>query len=174
MTDNEFTSIAASLRSLALRVALSYRKNGGLDTAEAEDIAQDTMLRLWNRREQLPQTEARAMAVTVARHLAIDRLRRKATAPSPLLDTDIADRGAIPGQELEDKQNEQWLRERIGRLPAKEYMVLHMRQVEHKSNEEIATIIGINPQSVPVLLSRARHKLLDALKNKENKERRPL
>lgn len=45
-------------------------------------------------------------------------------------------------------------------------MVLRLRQVERKSAEEIAAIMGISPGSVPTLLARARHAMLEELRRR--------
>lgn len=45
-------------------------------------------------------------------------------------------------------------------LPSKEYQILKLRQVEQKTNEEIAKLLGIEKTSVATLLSRARIKIL--------------
>lgn len=160
MTEKEFTDMATSLRGLALKHARTY-----VGADEAEDIAQDTMLRLWSLRDGMA-TEANAnrLAVTITRHLAIDRLRKQRTVSlETLQDMQLNGKDAEPDIAMEDEQNEQWLRNQMKNLPQNEYLVLRLRQVEQKSNDEIAAILGIKPASVPVLLSRARHKLLDAL-----------
>lgn len=158
MTEKEFIDIAAELRNLALRTVLS------------EDIAQDTMLRLWTIHEDLPPDKAHGMAITIARHLAIDRLRKQHTASlDSLQDTsrNAIRQLAVEDTSLEERENEEWLQRHLKKLPSNEYMVLHLRQVEKKNSEEIAAILGIKQESVPVLLSRARRKLYASLKNKE-------
>ena len=67
MTDKEFTDIAPSLSSAALHAA----QTRGVSMAEAEDVAQDTMMRLWTLRDSLKSPEhARALAIVVAAVLA--------------------------------------------------------------------------------------------------------
>jgi len=44
--------------------------------------------------------------------------------------------------------------------------VLYLRQVEKKSSEEIAQIVGITPESVSVLLSRARKQMLQEIRKR--------
>ena len=51
-------------------------------------------------------------------------------------------------------------------LPSTQYQVLHLRQVEKKSMEEIAGIIGITPASAATILSRARQRMLTEIRRR--------
>ena len=73
------------------------------------------------------------------------------TSPSPL---DI----------IVQREDEQWLQERIRDLPPTLHAVLHMRQVEHCDNAKIAGILGIKESSVSTLLARARRQLLEEIR----------
>ena len=64
-------------------------------------------------------------------------------------------------------ENEEWLRRKLDRLPSSEYQVLHLRQVERKTNREIAAILGIEVTSVATLLSRARQKLMEDIRKRK-------
>lgn len=164
MTDKEFTDIATELRMLALRKGQSYP----LDSDEAEDIAQDTMLRLWALRGKVKSAaHARGLAVCIAAHQSVDKLRSKRTVSlcSPCQEPS---EGSTPDTTLEEKANEEWLEAALQKLPSTEYQVLHLRQVERKGTEEIAAILGVTPQSVATLLSRARRRLMEEIR-KRNK-----
>lgn len=164
MTDKEFTDIATELRMLALRKGQSYP----LDSDEAEDIAQDTMLRLWALRGKVKSAaHARGLAVCIAAHQSVDKLRSKRTVSlcSPCQEPS---EGSTPDTTLEEKANEEWLEGELRKLPSTEYQVLHLRQVERKGTEEIAAILGVTPQSVATLLSRARRRLMEEIR-KRNK-----
>lgn len=160
MEQKEFTNMAETLRCRILAVARGFR----LCSDDAEDVAQDTMLKLWTIRGEVDDAKrAVGLAVTIARNLTIDKLRRK--SKDALDEISIADSPyAQPDYILEENENSVWLKERLGRLPSKEYSVLRLRQVERKTTEEIAAIVGIQPVSVPTLLARARKKLLDDIK----------
>ena len=66
--------------------------------------------------------------------------------------------------------DERWLEQRMQALPSTEYQVLHLRQVERKTDQQIAAILGIGIASVPTLLSRARRKLMQAMLARQRKE----
>lgn len=162
MEQKEFTDMAETLRSRILAVARGF----SLCSDDAEDVAQDAMLKLWFIRGEVEDAKrAVGLAVKIARNLAIDKLRRetkKASGEIILADSPYRQ----PDYIFEDNENSEWLKTRLQKLPTKEYSVLHLRQVERKTTEEIAAIVGISPVSVPTLLARARKKLLDDIKKR--------
>ena len=159
MTEQEFVDIVPRLRALALRNALSY----SVQADEAEDVAQDSLLKMWALRERITSVgHALGLVATMARHLVIDRLRQRRT-----VGLDQARHLASAQQaswRLEEETYGQWLDEALRRLPPTEYQVLHLRQVEGRGTEEIAAITGITPRSVATLLSRARKRLLEQIR----------
>lgn len=169
MQQQEFEHIVPHLRQRILAEARTH----GLDADTAEDVAQDVLLKLWALRDDLDRLRSvEAWTVTVARHLAIDRLRRPLTSP---LDPErpMADTGERPDEHMECLDNEVWLERRLRRLPDKEYQVLHLRQIERRTTQEIAAIVGIAECSVPTLLSRARRKLLESYRQRTKNTHRP-
>lgn len=165
MEQAEFENIARRIRDRAFRTALTFSTS----TEEAEDIAQDVVLKLWTMRESVSEkASAEKLAVCMARHLAID-LHRKRRTVSISNKSNIADeKHATPDVDTETTEDEAWITERIKRLPPKEYQILMLRQKENKSNEEIAQLLGIEKSSVATMLSRARTKLLKDIKRRMN------
>lgn len=161
MEDKEFEHIVPELRRCTIAAAHAC----GLDADDTEDVAQDALLRLWALRAELRQGSVQALAYTVAHNMAIDMRRRRRTLPidgRPLVD----DRQTQPDTRLEVADNERWLERKMRALPSTEYHVLRLRQVERRTDSEIAAILGIGAGSVPTLLSRARRKLLASIKNR--------
>ena len=67
---NDILPLKDKLFRLALRITL--------DRAEAEDVVQDTMIRVWNKRDEWQQFESvEAYCLIVAKNLAIDRSQKK-------------------------------------------------------------------------------------------------
>lgn len=155
----------------ARRSALSASRAMGVDPHSAEDIAQETLIRLWSMREDLERFKSMvALAGVVARRLCIDRFRRRTEAgealtgefPSTLIAADAR---------LEEEDNERWLAQKLKTLPSTEYQVLHLRQVEGRSKEEIARLLGIEVRSVATLLARARQRLLNEIRKRNVAEK---
>ena len=165
MTQEEFTQMADETRAKAVSVAERF----GCSQEDAEDIAQDVMLRLWGLHGQLSDANRmKASAVIIAKRACIDRWRtthqhREISDAMPIADEDsLHDR-------LEYAELEQWLNDEIDRLPSTSAMVLRMRQLERRELSEIADILGIRQTSVSTLLSRARHELLNKLKRRNQR-----
>ena len=159
MTIDAFNQQAARLRRLALQASTA----AGADADTAEDVAQETLLRLWQMRDDPRLYNPEGYATVIARHLTLNQLRRElplsiderqaadVTVPSPL---DL----------MLQQEDERWLRQRISNLPYTQHAILRLREVEHRSNEEIAHILGIQPSSVNTLLARARRQLLNEIR----------
>ena len=137
----------------------------GAGKDEAEDIAQDVMLRLWQMHEELERFRSvEAIVALMAKHLIRNHQRRK---PSEVLDEAmIVSMNTSPHEELEIRENEEWLLSKLQQLPTTQRTLLYMRQVERKSHEEIATLLGIEVTSVSTLLARARRTLLEEIKRR--------
>lgn len=164
MEQTEFEHIAKTIRRKAVSTALAC----SIGADGAEDIAQDVMLKLWTMRENINnQTEAEKLAVCIARNKAVDCHRKNKTVIQ--LDQKCSiydDRQPTPDICMETTENQEWLVRRISALPSTEYQILHMRQVERKTNDEIARLLGIEKTSVATLLSRARMKILKEIKKR--------
>lgn len=156
-----FEQQARTWRQKALSVCISY----GAGKDEAEDIAQDVMLRLWQMHDELEQYRSiEAIVALMAKHQLRNHQRRK---PSETLDEAIVvSLNTSPHEELENKENDEWLSAKLQQLPTTQRTLLYMRQVERKSHEEIATLLGIEVTSVSTLLARARRTLLEEIKRR--------
>ena len=145
--------------------ALSVSRHYGAGKDEAEDIAQDVMLRLWQMHEELERFRSvEAIVALMAKHLIRNHQRRK---PSEVLDEAmIVSMNTSPHEELEIRENEEWLLSKLQQLPTTQRTLLYMRQVERKSHEEIAILLGIEVTSVSTLLARARRTLLEEIKRR--------
>lgn len=163
MEKSAFEQQARLWRQKALEVSWHY----GAGSDEAEDIAQDVMLRLWQMHDELEQYRSiEAIVALMAKHQLRNHQRRK---PSETLDEAIVvSLTTSPHEELENKENDEWLSAKLQQLPTTQRTLLYMRQVERKSHEEIATLLGIEVTSVSTLLARARRTLLEDIKRRNN------
>ena len=161
MERSAFEQKVRTWRDKALNVSRHY----GAGREEAEDIAQDVMLRLWQMHDELERFRSvEAIVTLMAKHLLRNHQRRK---PSETLDEAIVvSLNTSPHEELENKENDEWLSAKLQQLPTTQRTLLYMRQVERKSHEEIATLLGIEITSVSTLLARARRTLLEEIKRR--------
>jgi len=137
---------------LALRITLNR--------AEAEDVVQETMIRVWDRREQWPQIESmEAFCITICRNMALDRIKRMDNR-SNSLDTehDRPDHSshADPERQAIERDRMRLVKQLMDLLPEKQRTCMQLRDIEGKAYKEIAGILGINEQQVKVNIHRAR------------------
>lgn len=150
---NDILPLKDKLYRLALRITL--------DSAEAEDIVQDTMIRVWNKREEWKQFESvEAYCLTVARNLAIDRSQKMDAQHEELLPEmqEISD-ALRPDEQLEQQEQLSLIHRLINDLPEKQRTMLQLRDVEEKSYKEIAEIMHLTEEQVKVNLFRARQRI---------------
>lgn len=161
MNKSAFEHHVRSWRMKAVKVCRSC----GADSEEAEDIAQEVMLRLWQMHDVLEKYQSIEAIVTIAaRHLLRDHHRRRTT--ETLNEATLISIGNSPQETLEMIEDEQWLTEKLRQLPTTQRTLLYMRQVERRSHEEIARLLGIEKTSVSTLLARARRTLLEEIKQR--------
>lgn len=164
MEQSEFEQMATKWRQRAYDVGLAF----GVTHAEADDIAQDTLLKLWAMRDELGRYRSvDALASVIARNLAIDQHRRQRMVSLDEAACQLSS-GMTADGDIISRDEAKWLDRKLAQLPTRQHLVLVMRQVEHRSYNEIASILGIETTSAKVLLSRARKWLLEQYIKKEN------
>ena len=127
---------------------------------DAEDVAQEALLRLWKYCERLnADRNLDALAVKVAKNVCVDLYKSRNTYEDEIT-YDIA---SSPSQsadaELHAKEVQQKIDEAMERLNPRERDLLKARQFEGKSAEEISEQTGIPKSSVKSMISMARKKL---------------
>lgn len=151
-----FQSDILPLKNELFRMALRITQN----REEAEDVVQETMIKVWNRREQWAQLESiEAFCLTICRNLALDKLRRMDNQVQSLEDDiDLTDHshGSNPEQVTIQNERTQMVRQLISKLPERLRTCMQLRDIEGKSYRDIATILDITEQQVKVNIFRAR------------------
>ncbi|MDW4550360.1 RNA polymerase sigma factor [Defluviimonas sp. D31] len=152
--------LTARLAPVAYRVAA--RMLG--DPAEAEDVAQEAMLRLWR---LAPDWQGGAARVStwlyrVAANLATDRLRRRRTLPLDAAAEPADERpGAVAGLVAQDRAAA--LEAALMRLPERQRQAVVLRHLEGLANPEIAEIMEVGVEAVESLVARGKRGLTEAL-----------
>lgn len=138
---------------LALRITF--------DRAEAEDIVQETMIRVWNKRDEWDELESvEAYCLTVARNLAIDRSEKKDSQTMGLtIEAEQTPDASSPYDRLVNKERLKLVHRLVGELPEKQRLIMQLRDVEGKSYKEIAVALRLTEEQVKVNLFRARQKV---------------
>ena len=147
--------------------SLSVGHSSGAGNEEAEDIAQDVMLHLWQMRDELDGYQSvEALVTLMTRHMVRNHQRRRSM--ESLKAESVTLLTLSPQELLETKENEEWLTRKLEQLPTTQRTLLYMRQVERRTHEEIAQLLGIETSSVSTLLARARRTLLEEIKRRNN------
>lgn len=150
---NIFLPLNGKLFSIALRLL------GNRD--EAEDMVQDTYLRLWNKRNSINEiSNFEAFAVTVLKNICLDAIRARHFVPSQLdsFQDNIPCENSTE-EDVESKDELITLFSIMDTLPSQQKLVLTLRHVNDYSIEEIEYATGLSNINIRTLLSRARKKL---------------
>ncbi|MCA8879226.1 MAG: sigma-70 family RNA polymerase sigma factor [Rhodobacteraceae bacterium] len=140
--------------------ALSLARRLLGDGAEAEDVTQEALLRLW---KIAPDWETgRAKVSTwlyrVVVNLCTDRRRRR--RPEPVADLpEQADGSPAPVEHLQMQARLNALGEALDALPERQRLAVVMRDIEGLANPEIGAILGVSVEAVESLAARGRRAL---------------
>lgn len=127
--------------------------------AEAEDVAQEAFLKLWQNPGQVREPKAlRGWLMRVASNLALDRLRRKAHEDLDMVEN-LADPGQITGGELDLQAARSRVDRAIARLPERQKLALTLVYFEGLGNIEAAEAMDATVEAVESLLGRAKRSL---------------
>ena len=147
------------------------------DKIEAEDLAQEAFLRIYRYRHNYkPKAKLSTWIYCIAKNIALNELRRRATHRAASLeetidaeDSEIKIQFAdttqnLPSQELEKKELENIIKKAIDSLPIHQKTAIILRRFEEFSYEEIAQIMKCSISAVKSLLNRAKENLKEKLK----------
>lgn len=135
------------------------------NSMDAEDIMQELLIKIWRRKEQYVEIENKeAWCMTVSRNLSIDKIRaRKAPSSDITEHRDISDHHATPDKAYETKESLTNIMRLLDELPEKQKTIIHLRDVEGYTYQEIADITETSLDFVKVSLHRARKALKEKL-----------
>lgn len=170
MNKISFRSDVLPLKNELYRLALRIT----LDSAEAEDVVQETMIKAWNRRDDWDEIDSiEAFCLTICRNLALDKTR-KSGYQAPSIDdgghAEAADLSyaANPEEQAVQRDRIAVVRRLVESLPEKQRTAMWLRDFEGKSYKEIATAMGISEDLVKVSIFRARQAIKKKFEQTEN------
>ena len=124
---------------------------------EAKDMMQDVAERILRRQESLEDVRnIDSFLARAVRNACIDRIRRrKETTPK------IPD---IPDEQNPDRWNDrQIVHKALSKLPERQRMAVHLKDIEGYSNKELAEILETDETNVRTILSRGRKALREII-----------
>ncbi len=157
MQEIDFRKDILPLRDKLYRLALRIT----LNSAEAEDIVQDTLLRVWNRRDEWSTlSSVEAYRYTIARNLALDRRELADSRTVELTpEAENSTENSGPYDRMISQEQLDIIHSLVNRLPEKQRTVMQLRDIEGKSYREIADLMQFTEEQVKTTLFRARKKI---------------
>lgn len=157
MNADEFRQAFLPLHARLYRAAYALLDNA----QDAEDMVQETYLRLWDKRNELDiRTNAPAYCVATVRNLCFNLMRTKRyQSEEPLPERTDWSEDDNPELQLEKRDEQAQLKALITGLPLQQRKVLWLRDVNECSFEEIEQATGLNAINIRVTLSRARKRI---------------
>lgn len=155
MKEISFRDDVLPLKNVLFRLALRIT----LNRAEAEDIVQETLIKVWNRRDSWAEIDSiEAFSLAICKNLALDALRKNAhrTETDGTLPEDRPDTSSTPYEQALSADRMAIVRRLVDALPEKQRMCMQLRDFEGKAYREIADILAISEEQVKVSIFRAR------------------
>jgi len=149
-------------RKLPRMLALAHRMLG--DAVEAEDVAQEAMLRAWRQAPRWTPGQARfdTWLHRVGLNLCYDRLRRRREIVTDAV-PDRPDTGPAPDRGLLAADTGARVEAELARLPLRQREALVLCHYQELTNIEAAALMKISVEALESLLSRGRRTLRQAL-----------
>lgn len=159
MTTREFEIFVGDNRRRLLSLARQYV----VSEAEAEDIVQDTLLKLLSLRGRLDTMEGAArLSTVVVKRLSLNLLRSRGRHQT----VSIESRQIIAEATTTTEDVAELLRAIEG-LPSKQQLILRLKHLEGMEVEDIASTIQMSRDAIYQNLSRARRAILEKFNTRD-------
>ncbi|AML51601.1 RNA polymerase sigma factor [Falsihalocynthiibacter arcticus] len=158
---------ALTLRLTPRALGFAARMLG--DRAEAEDVTQEAMLRLWKIAPDWRQGEAQVSTwlYRVVRNLCTDRLRKKRGVGLDEI-AEPLDESPSAVEVMLNEGRAYALKQALSALPERQREAVILRHIDGLSNPEIAEILEITTEAVESLTARGKRSLTTMLAGKRN------
>ena len=166
MSNLDFRHDLLPLKDKIFRLALRITAN----RQDAEDLTQDTLLRVWTKREEMEAVNnLEAFCMTICRNLALDKLATKEQANLSLeqTETDTFDSRQTPEEQMEWKDRLEKVNRLLQTLPEKMRTAIQLREIEGMTYQEAAAVMQITEEDFKVSLHRARKLIRQRFENIE-------
>lgn len=151
LTEREYRDLFEEYFS-AIRNYLYYKTS---DPILAEDIAQDTFVKLWENSAKIDKRTVKSYLYTISGNLAINQLKRQQLQYKFINQQSDQSSFESPQFRLEMKEYEQKLQQVIAAMPSGSREVFLMNRIEDMKYKEIADTLGISVKAVEKRMSKA-------------------
>jgi len=126
------------------------------NATNAEDIVQDTFIKLWNKKGELDNIDnTEGFTIIILRNTCFDYLRKTKNDYYTSYEADIPETVSLSAQ-IELRDDAKYVRDLINKLPEQQRQVIMLKHWDGYSDEEIEEMTGLSPGNIRVILSRAR------------------
>ena len=163
MDAREFKQRYMPHHQVLYRVAYHLTSNA----QDAEDLLQDLYLKLWQKRDELPDEAMKeAYLVTMIRHLFVDQRRLKHLDASAGLKEEASppDEWSLDHQ-IDSKDEARQMEGLINNLPEREAKIIRMHVMDDRSYEEIEQDTGLSQGNIRIIVMRTKKKLKQQFNN---------
>jgi RNA polymerase sigma factor (sigma-70 family) len=130
-----------------------YYKIG--DVYVAEDIAQDTFLKIWEIRETIDPEKVKSLAYTIANNLTINKIERKKVLFKFLNSNHLQHLSSSPEYELEMKEFDIQLQRALADLDERNRIVFLMNRIDEMTYNQIAEHLGLTVKAIEKRMEKA-------------------
>lgn len=141
---------------------------------EAEDVAQETLVKLWKNVDTLREGEELPWLITCTRNACLDVLRGR-TRTRSLLQLVVSQKKALgeagdagPAEEMHSRERVRALRSAIEEMPEPGRSLLILRDIQELDVATVARSLGLSANQVKVYTFRARRQLRCRLEEESN------
>lgn len=166
MTLQEYKSTILPLKDKLFRFAYRMLNN----RVEAEDVVQEILIKLWNKRADLAAiNNIEAWSIRLTKNLSIDKMRSKHRRTDEIKEGfDRVSDDVAPDRAAENSDAITRVKQLMDSLPEKQKSVMHLRDIEGMSYQEVADALEMPLNQVKVYLHRARQRVRQALLAADN------
>lgn len=137
---------------------LAVRLTG--DWAEAEDVVQESFIKLWQQEPKPPGTAVLPWLLTVTRNASLDRLRRRRLVPADQAALEAHPDGAAqPDRQTAGDEFDRRLQRAVSGLQEPFRSLVILREMQGLDYQAIAQTLSLSLSQVKVYLHRARRQL---------------
>ena len=165
MNETEYLKIVIPFKDKIFRVARRLL----VSVEEAEDATQEVLLKLWNHRQKFKDYNSpEAFAMTMTKNWCFDRLKSKQAQNLKIVHNNYEDHSQSLQKSIEVNDSLRWVEKHMETLPAKQKLILQLRDIENYEFNEIAKILDMSEATIRVSLSRARKTIREKLTQTHN------
>lgn len=136
----------------------AYIKKSFPSVQDADDVVQEALIRVWLTRARQPIQSAKAFLFKVAKHVAIDVLRRNRNSPiihvGDLDQLLVLDSEPDSADAISNQEKAQLLAQAINALPARCREIVILRKLQAMPQRYVAARLGISEKTVEAQLAR--------------------